>query len=140
MAHDRKYRDSLAHSIKVLRGTRTQKEIAQAAGIPTSTWCKIEQGRQVPRDSTFSKIAKSLGCTAAELERLISESVLRRLDQDPETALDAAGDPESAARRLALTLHSIDGLRQQLRTLGEHLDTLELDLRALGRDFPKPAG
>ncbi len=150
MATDRKYKKALSRTLKALRGTRTQKEVAEAAGIPTSTWCKIEQGRQLPRDGTFVKIAEALGCSVSDLEQLVSESTLEEIGQaqsDTLTSpmpyqlkalgpgrrkssetLDLSGLPKTAALRIQNTLGTIDSLRN-------HLDSLELDVRNVAREL-----
>ena len=146
MANDRRYRKALSRTLKSLRGTRTQKEVAEAASIPTSTWCKIEQGRQLPRDTTFARIAVALDCAVADLERIISENVLEEIEQGSgaesaprsargknAAAFDLAGVPENAAQRIETTLGTIKALRKQL-------DTLELDVISLGREFQMLTG
>jgi len=150
MADDRKYKHALSKTLKALRGQRTQKEVAAAAGIPTSTWCKIEQGRQLPRDLTFARIAHALGRSVPELEQIVSRSILSELglvraaapsmdttlSRGPagahrgggQEALDLAGVPETTVQRLETTLGTIDALHRQL-------DSLELDIRSLCREF-----
>ena len=141
MANDRRYRKALSRTLKSLRGTRTQKEVAQTANIPTSTWCKIEQGRQLPRDSTFTRIAVALDCSVPDLERIISENTLEEIEHASGAgsalsssrgrsgmSLDLTGVPENAARRLETTMSTIKALRKQL-------DTLELDVMSLGREL-----
>lgn len=149
MADDRKYKLALSKTLKTLRGTRTQKEVAEAASIPTSTWCKIEQGRQLPRDTTFARIATALGRSVPELEQIVSHNILSELEHNQAAAgasstlsrpaatggrrfgreaLDLSGIPETAAQRLETTLGTIEALRRQL-------DSLELDVRSLCREF-----
>ncbi len=150
MPTDRKYKKALSRTLKALRGTRTQKEVAEAADIPTSTWCKIEQGRQLPRDGTFVKIAEALGCSVAELEQLVSESTLEEIGQaqsdtltgpmryqfrpfgsgrrKSSDGLDLSGLPETAALKIQNTLGTIDSLRN-------HLDSLEHDVKNVAREL-----
>lgn len=150
MADDRKYKQALSKTLKALRGSRTQKEVAAAAGIPTSTWCKIEQGRQLPRDLTFARIAAALGRSVPELEQIVSRSILSELGQVRAAAagrgssasgrpagsrrgggretLDLTDVPEAAVQRLGTTLETIAALHRQL-------DSLELDIRSLCREF-----
>ena len=149
MANNRKYKKALSRTLKILRGTRTQKEVAEAADIPTSTWCKIEQGRQLPRDGTFEKIAEALGCTVAELEQRVSESTLEEIEAQTDAfagplpmqfkaggfshrrsseSIDLSGLPETAALRIQNTLGTIDSVRNQL-------DALELDVRNVAREL-----
>lgn len=145
---DRKYGQALGTTVKALRGVRTQKEVADAAGIPISTLSKIEQSRQIPRDETFVKIAQGLGLTEAELEQEIVETTLSVLEEEhrkasgsrrspPSTSkkkkrraqsVDLSGVPRSAALRLKSTLATIDAFRN-------HLDNLDHDIQSLIREF-----
>ena len=144
--NSRKYRQALSRTIKALRGQRTQREVANKAGIPTSTWCKIEQGRQLPRDTTFERIADALGCTVGQLEQLVSESTWEEIERDRRMAtrkgsttvvleggegpieIDLSGLPPVAARRLSNVLSGVEVIRN-------HLDSLELDLLSLAREL-----
>ena len=151
IANSRKYKQALSRTIKKLRGQRTQREVADEAGIPTSTWCKIEQGRQLPRDSTFGRIAEALGCTVGQFEQLVSESTWEEIECDRRQSrqADSSGPPASmaeeaglralpevdlshlppaAARRLSNVLSGVEVLRN-------HLDSLELDLLSLAREL-----
>jgi len=149
MAEERKYAKALGKTIKALRGTRTQREIAETAGIPISTLSKIEQARQIPRNDTFGKIARGLGLSVSELEQRVVERTLGAIaragaagdgDEAPETAaghdrrpaetddVDLAGVPRAAALRIKSTFGTIDALRN-------HLDSLEHDVRSLVREF-----
>lgn len=148
MAEERKYAKALGKTIKALRGTRTQREIAETAGIPISTLSKIEQARQIPRNDTFGKIAHGLGLSVSELEQRVVERTLGAIaragpggdDEVPETAggqdrraaeaddVDLAALPRAAALRIRSTFGTIDALRH-------HLDSLEHDVRSLVREF-----
>ena len=145
---ERKYAKALGKTIKALRGARTQKQVAEAAGIPISTLSKIEQARQIPRNDTFSRIAQGLGLSVAELEQEIVETTLGALDEEKqraagvttlkrpqqssafgdEEALDLTGVPRAAALRLKSTLSTVEALRN-------HLDNLEHDVQSLAREF-----
>ncbi len=87
MTYERKYTQALGRTIKLLRGARTQKEVADAAEIPTSTLSKIEQARQIPRDKTFAKIAGGLGLTVSELEQRVAAYTLGELKQGISTGV-----------------------------------------------------
>lgn len=145
---ERKYAKALGKTIKSLRGAKTQKQVAEAAGIPISTLSKIEQARQIPRNDTFEKIAQGLGLTIAELEQEIVENTLGALEEESQRAagvprlrsshsgsdyrekddIDLGGVPRAAALRLKSTLATIEALRN-------HLDNLEHDIRSLAREF-----
>lgn len=145
---ERKYAKALGKTVKSLRGGKTQKQVAEAAGIPISTLSKIEQARQIPRNDTFEKIAQGLGLTVAELEQEIVESTLGALEEESQKAagitrlrrsqagaqreekedIDLSGVPRAAALRLKSTLATIEALRN-------HLDNLEHDIRSLAREF-----
>lgn len=145
---ERKYATALGKTIKSLRGVKTQKQIAEAAGIPISTLSKIEQARQTPRNETFAKIAEGLGLSVAELEQEIVETTLKDLEEETRKAtgvpadarrslissrlqddeLDLSGVPRAAGLRLKSTLSTIEALRN-------HLNNLEHDIRSLAREF-----
>lgn len=147
---ERKYAKALGKTVKALRGAKTQKQVAETAGIPISTLSKIEQARQIPRNDTFSKIAEGLGLTVAELEQEIVETTLGALEEENQKAagvsglrrqplvsgdrqrddedIDLSGVPRAAALRLKSTLSTIDALRN-------HLDNLDHDVRSLAREF-----
>ncbi len=143
MSDERKYAKTLGRTVRALRGTKTQKEVAKAAGLPVSTLSKIEQARQIPRSETFAKIAHGLGLSAVQLEQRVMENTLGAIEQTeaggalafptvvgrrraPE--VDMSGLPRSAALRLASTLGTIASLRS-------HIDTLELDIVSLTHEF-----
>lgn len=147
---ERKYAKALGKTIKALRGAKTQKQVAETAGIPISTLSKIEQARQIPRNDTFSRIAEGLGLTVAELEQEIVETTLGALEAESQKAagitnprrpsvvgssrhqddedLDLSGVPRAAALRLKSTLGTIEALRN-------HLENLDHDVRSLAREF-----
>ena len=96
MIHEKKFGQAMALTLRELRGLRTQKEMAEKGGLPASTWCKIEQGRQIPREATIEKLAHACGRQADELQNLVLRNMLRLIDGDlgpgrPETS---AGSPE----------------------------------------------
>lgn len=148
MAEERKYAKALGKTIKAIRGTRTQKQIAETAGIPISTLSKIEQARQIPRNETFAKIARGLGLSVAELEQRVVERTLGAIarasaagddDEGPEPTTPARGGaatddadlaevPRPVALRIKSTLGTIDAVRSQL-------DSLEHDVRSLAHEF-----
>ena len=158
MADERRYSRALGMTIRLLRGARTQKELAEASEIPPSTLSKIEQGKQSPRKDTFAKIAGGLGCSVQTLEQRISEYLLEEREQRHASSwdlmddaalphrpsaptrnhkrlmesVDLSGVPESAARRLSNTLGTINIVRS-------YLDALELDVISLTRELQELA-
>lgn len=147
MVDGSRYKKALSKTLRSLRGTRSQREVAEAAGMPASTWSKIEHGRQLPRDETFARIAGALGYTVPVLERIVSERLLEELESErratrisspapPPAVATGHGDeewdlgevPASAARQLEAVMDTIVVLRR-------HLHSLELDLRSLTRDL-----
>ena len=141
MADERKYAQSLGRTVKILRGTRTQREIAKAAGIPVSTLSKIEQARQIPRNDTFAKVARGLGMSVAELEQKVMEKTLGELGKGggdarsgatgagPEREeLDLSGLPRTAALRIASAFGTLASLRN-------HIDNVEQELKSVIREF-----
>ena len=140
MTDERKYAKSLGRTVKILRGARTQREIAATAGIPVSTLSKIEQSRQIPRNETFAKVAHGLGLSVAELEHKVMEHTLGEIDQasgagttvaagrrGPEE-IDMSGIPRTAALRLESTLGTID-------SLNNNIENLRGDVKSLIREF-----
>ncbi len=102
MKSERSYPKALGQTIKALRGSRTQAQIAEAAGVPTSTLSKIEQARHTPRDGTLTKIALALDLTLAELEEQVAACVLGV------PATRAGRQPVAAVARPALVVASLD--------------------------------
>lgn len=57
----------IASRLKILRGKKTQQEIATALGITKSAWAMYERGERMPRDEIKIKIADYFGSTVQEL-------------------------------------------------------------------------
>lgn len=49
---------SPAEKLVELRGTKTQKEVAENIGITTTALCNYERGIRIPRDSVKKKLAE----------------------------------------------------------------------------------
>lgn len=47
----------MAQKLRMLRGKRTQAEVAAAVGITTSAYAMYEQGERIPRDDTKVRLA-----------------------------------------------------------------------------------
>lgn len=57
----------LATALKKLRGSRTQKEVARQAELSPSTWNQYEKARRLPKEESWPKLARGLGCSMEEL-------------------------------------------------------------------------
>lgn len=57
----------LATALKKLRGGRTQKEVARKAELSPSTWNQYEKARRLPKEESWPKLARGLGCSVEEL-------------------------------------------------------------------------
>ena len=53
--------------LKMLRGEKSQGEIARQIGITKSSWAMYERGERVPRDEIKIKIANFFGKTVQEI-------------------------------------------------------------------------
>lgn len=53
--------------LKLLRGEKTQEEIARAIGITKSSWAMYERGERTPRDEVKVQIAQYFGKTVQEI-------------------------------------------------------------------------
>jgi len=51
-------KDSMAKKLKELRGTRSQREVAEAVGVSTSAYAMYEAGERTPRDEVKVRIAE----------------------------------------------------------------------------------
>lgn len=49
---------AMAEKLVILRGKRTQEEVANALGISKSALAMYETGKRVPRDTTKARIAR----------------------------------------------------------------------------------
>ncbi|HEV8578668.1 MAG TPA: helix-turn-helix transcriptional regulator [Thermoanaerobaculia bacterium] len=73
----------LARAVKKLRGVRTQREMAEKAGIDPSTWSAYEKGKRLPRSrDRLEQIAQVLGCTLDRLEEVAWECRNERLREE----------------------------------------------------------
>lgn len=54
-------------SLRMLRGERTQEEIANEVGVTKSAWAMYERGERTPRDEIKVKIAKYFGVSVEDL-------------------------------------------------------------------------
>jgi len=58
---------SVGTTIKLLRGKRSQEDLAHEAGISTSTLSRLERGLHQPSLPTLRKIARALGVSLGQL-------------------------------------------------------------------------
>lgn len=59
--------NKISEKLKILRGDRSQKEVAEALGITPAALSNYEQGIRVPRDETKKEIAKFYGVSIEEI-------------------------------------------------------------------------
>lgn len=115
----------LAEALRRLRGRRTQREVAAAAGFDATVWSLYESGERWPRRSSFERLAAGLGCTADRLEEEMLLVRRRRLeDQRWEHADTVAESPPAAYGAES----DDDVLRREVRV---HLDAIHDHLESL---------
>lgn len=66
-------------ALKELRGKRSQREVAEEAGLDPATWSAYERGSRLPRPERFEQIAKGLGIDVISLQNAILECSTQRL-------------------------------------------------------------
>ena len=54
-------------TLRILRGGKTQEEVAKAVGITKSAWAMYEREERVPRDEVKIQIAQYFGKTVQEV-------------------------------------------------------------------------
>lgn len=54
-------------TLRILRGDKTQEEVARAVGITKSAWAMYERGERIPRDEVKIQIARYFGKTVQEV-------------------------------------------------------------------------
>jgi transcriptional regulator with XRE-family HTH domain len=69
----------LGEALALLRGRRTQRQVAAGAGIDPKNLSLYELGRRVPRERTLAAIRRGLGCSRQELAALLWRLRARRL-------------------------------------------------------------
>lgn len=80
----------VGRAMERLRGDRTQRSVAQRAGINRSSWSSYEAGRRMPGPDTYPKVARGLGCSEDELDQAVLRSWSERLREE------ATGEDEEA--------------------------------------------
>ena len=121
--------EALRKVFLALQGNRSQKEIAEKAGLREPKVSLYANAKQFPRDANRRKLAIGLGCESLEqLDRAINLVELRReLGEDPEKLkaliglFEEGADPEKAA---AAALENIEDpkLAGILREMSRHID------------------
>jgi transcriptional regulator with XRE-family HTH domain len=92
----------VGRAMERLRGDRTQRSVAQRAGINRSSWSSYEAGRRMPTPDTWGKIVAGLESTTVQFDHAVMQAWAERL------AAGAAGEaaahpPRSAGERLLLS-------------------------------------
>ena len=58
---------SIGNRLRELRGSRTQRDVAAAVGITTSSYAMYERDERTPRDEVKARLAKFYNVTVQEL-------------------------------------------------------------------------
>jgi transcriptional regulator with XRE-family HTH domain len=66
-------REAFAFNLRLLRGNKTQAEMAEFLSLPLSTYQKLESG-QVPQRGTMEAITQKLGVSEVSLVQLPGEA------------------------------------------------------------------
>jgi transcriptional regulator with XRE-family HTH domain len=119
-------KQDVALAIKKLRGHRTQKAVAEAAGVDRPTWNQYEKARAMPKHANFDKIADGLGCTPEELDRAIIEEWRRRLQRTSPGSV-----PTSSPLGAATAVAPVPPLGDLPEGAGHHVAAVTAHLLAL---------
>lgn len=60
-------REKVGRKLRILRGSRTQNDVATAIGVTDQAICQYESGKRMPTDEVKLKIAKYYGKTVDEI-------------------------------------------------------------------------
>lgn len=101
--------------LRRLRGSRSQRDVAEASEISTSMLAHYETGRQVPSEKVLNRLLETLGVPEAEFDRRVLSAWQKRLD---------ASFPES---RQVLRQE----LLEHVQAIGTHLTLLVSKLEEL---------
>ncbi len=88
-------------TVRVLRGNRSQAELAHKAGLNSAVWSRYETGTHRPRAENLARLLAALGTTREEFEDT------RWLVGQGTRSLYRAEDPPAVRRRVRFLL---DGL------------------------------
>jgi transcriptional regulator with XRE-family HTH domain len=89
----------------------TQEQLAERAGLHTTTIGKLERGQQIPSLALFILLAKALSCSPMDLLRRILPDVLMSGYEDPAVTL-VRGFPAADRARLVPVLEAIVDLKR----------------------------
>lgn len=78
------FKDDFATAVKRLRGRRTQKEVAARADLSPSTWNQYEKAHRLPKEESWAKIVRGLGCSEEELCDEVVRAYQERTGRVPE--------------------------------------------------------
>jgi transcriptional regulator with XRE-family HTH domain len=113
MAIERQIREALPAIVVAEREARhlTQEQLAEKAGIHTTTIGKIERGQQIPSLALFLMIAKALDCQPADILRRVLPDLVPKSYEDPAVVL-VRGFPAADRARLATVLEAMAGWKR----------------------------
>lgn len=127
----------LAEAIRRLRGGRTQKEVADRAGIDPSTWSAYEKGLRRPRrQDRLEQIAYGLSCTLDRLEEVAWECRTQRLAKGGR--METAAEQESPhTNSLSLSAAPLEqAIEARLTTIHQELKEVLLLVADPKRSLP----
>jgi transcriptional regulator with XRE-family HTH domain len=120
--------NDLGRAIAMLRGSRTQAAVSEAAEIDPGTWSEYETGRRRPRERNLARMVRGLGCSRLELEEAVWQLRRQRLLGSASPA-GARGDAPGEVLRFAergAPAPAPDAFRRELRAiLGRLVAVLE---------------
>lgn len=73
-----------------LRGTRSQTEISEAAGMDQSQLSRYERGRAIPSEEVLERLAKALGHSVEEITCAIEEGIAQAREKPNSAAVEVA--------------------------------------------------
>lgn len=66
-------REALGFNLRMIRGDRTQAEMAELIGLPLGSYQRLDAGDVFPRPDTLAQLAAKLGVSEASLVQLPDE-------------------------------------------------------------------
>lgn len=123
-------RQCVARVIRQLRAHRSQRSVAERAGLSPTTWSFYETGRRMPGEDARRRIAKGLGVTYFQLEEAIWRVRRQELLQEQEKASGKSGRPASAPGVRQVRPASQPMSRAEVE---RHIERLSYHLRAVLR-------
>jgi transcriptional regulator with XRE-family HTH domain len=89
----------------------TQEQLAEKAGIHTTTVGKIERGQQIPSLALFVLLAKALSCSPMDFLRRVLPDMVQAGYEDPAITL-VRGFPAADRARLVPVLEAFADLKR----------------------------